>query len=595
LKNILKIKILLILSMVSTITLYGQEAEIELEKAYLDSLPEAVKADVLKEIKTKKEEDSQQTYRRPSTSLNKYETVKEWERFLRESKIEPSERFGSQVFRSMQSSFMPINEPNFDSSYIIDYGDKLEIQLSGQKNKKYTLNVERDGSINLPDIEKIVIAGLSTKQAFELINSKVENLYLGTKALTTLKEIRDIQILVTGEAAFPGIYTLSGNTNVLHALNVAGGIKENGSYREIIVKRNGKALYSLDLYDVLISGDISFIQNLRSGDTVLVNSAKKIVRVSGAGVNRQAKYELKDRETLADLIQFANGYSYNSSTEEMIFETINKNKFESKVLGKLDLESIFPESGSSLYVPANLFREVELTGRVKRPGKYTIYDGETLSSLIKRSGGYKDNAYPFGGVLLRQSVKEIDKEMHDRVYKELIRSMLSNQKTQQSQQSFQGIGALLMEIKDNKPSGRMQTEFDLLKLRDDDSLDITLENKDKIHIPHMNRVVYVYGEVQNPGPVIYEPGEDFEYYLEKSGGFAYFADKKYSIAIAPDGSAKKINIGLLSRDDVMFYPGSFIYVPKKIAHYDAVSLVSVVSPIFSSFALSLASINALND
>lgn len=581
--------------MVSTITLYGQEAEIELEKAYLDSLPEAVKADVLKEIKTKKEEDSQQTYRRPSTSLNKYETVKEWERFLRESKIEPSERFGSQVFRSMQSSFMPINEPNFDSSYIIDYGDKLEIQLSGQKNKKYTLNVERDGSINLPDIEKIVIAGLSTKQAFELINSKVENLYLGTKALTTLKEIRDIQILVTGEAAFPGIYTLSGNTNVLHALNVAGGIKENGSYREIIVKRNGKALYSLDLYDVLISGDISFIQNLRSGDTVLVNSAKKIVRVSGAGVNRQAKYELKDRETLADLIQFANGYSYNSSTEEMIFETINKNKFESKVLGKLDLESIFPESGSSLYVPANLFREVELTGRVKRPGKYTIYDGETLSSLIKRSGGYKDNAYPFGGVLLRQSVKEIDKEMHDRVYKELIRSMLSNQKTQQSQQSFQGIGALLMEIKDNKPSGRMQTEFDLLKLRDDDSLDITLENKDKIHIPHMNRVVYVYGEVQNPGPVIYEPGEDFEYYLEKSGGFAYFADKKYSIAIAPDGSAKKINIGLLSRDDVMFYPGSFIYVPKKIAHYDAVSLVSVVSPIFSSFALSLASINALND
>ena len=576
-----------------TISLDAQEKE--LEKAYLESLPESVREDVLKEIKDQKSKDGEEIYRRPSTSLNKYETVQKWEKFIKESQVEPSQRFGAQIFQSMQSSFMPINEPNFDSTYILDYGDVLEIQLVGQKSKKYKLEVERDGSINIPDLSKIIISGLSLDQAGKVINARVQSYYLGTEAFTTIKEIRDIQILVTGEAVFPGIYTLSGNTNLLHALNVAGGITDDGSYREVDIRRDGQLLYSVDLYDILIYGDIPFMQSLRSGDTVLVKNAKKIIRVSGAGINRPAKYELADQESLQDLVNFANGFSYESSLEDLIYEKRNGGKISSSQIKKLELTSIIPESGSSLYAPFNNYREIEITGQVKRPGNYVIGEDETLSGVIKRAGGYKEKAYPFGSLLIRESIKKRDKEINAKLYKTLINSLILGPQVQQVGATGTQIPLLLEELKDLKPSGRMQAEFNLLKISANPILDVVLEDKDKIHIPIMNRVVFVYGEVTNPGPRTFKSGEPADYYISKSGNLSFYADKKYSIVVSPDGSASPLDKSLIDRSDVVIYPGSVIFIPRKYGKVDRLRMSSILAPIFSSFALSLASVSALQE
>lgn len=571
--------------------------EAELEKAYLDSLPDAVKEDVLKEIKDQKEIQDQDVFRRPSTKLMKYETVRKWEKFLKETSIEPSERFGSQIFQSMQTSFMPINEPNFDGSYVLDYGDVLEIQLIGQKTKIYELELARDGSITLPEMKKIVIGGLSLSQANNVLQAKLNDSFLGTEGFITLKEVRDIQILITGEALFPGIYTLSGNTNILHALNVAGGIKENASYRKIDVRRDGKLLKTIDLYDMLIFGDIPFLQSLKSGDTILVNNAKKIVRVSG-GINRPAKYELNDDETIEDLINFANGFSYNSSKEDIIYERISYESIFSNNIKKDSISTITPDAGSSVYVPFKLFMEVEISGEVNRPGKYTITDNDSISSVVKRAGGYKKSAYPFAGLLSRKSVIDMEKKLHERVYKDLVKALATDIRSQAIQQgggSAEAIPALLMEIKDHKPVGRVQAEFDLLKIGENPFLDTQLEDKDKIHIPKMQKVVHVFGEVRNPGSISYNSEKSVNEYISNAGNYSFYADKKYAIVISPNGTATPINAGFFSQNDFVIYPGSLIYVPRKIGQYDGISLVSVVSPIFSSFALSLASINALND
>ncbi len=574
--------------------IYSQD--IELEKEYLNSLPDSVREDVLKEVKTQQEKENQDIFRRPSTALMKYETVRKWEKFLKESYIEPSERFGSQIFQSMQTSFMPINEPNFDGTYILDYGDILEIQLIGQKSKKYKLEVARDGSISLPDMEKIVVGGLSLNQANKVLKARLNNSFLGTEGYITIKEVRDIQILITGEASFPGIYTLSGNTNVLHALNVAGGIKENASYRKIDIRRNGELLKTVDLYDMLVFGDIPFVQSLKSGDTILVNNAKKIVRISG-GVNRAAKYELKDDETLENLISFANNFSYNSSNDPLIYEQINGDEIISSKIDRNSISSITPKPGSSFYVPFNNFKEIELTGQVKRPGKYTITENDTISSIINRAGGYKTNAYPFGGLLSRKSVIEFEKKMHERFYKDLVSALATDIRSQAIQNGggSEAIPALLMEIKDHKPSGRLQAEFDLMKINQDPSLDTRLEDRDKIHIPSLQKVVYVFGEVRNPGSIQYKSGDNVNSYINRAGSYSFYADKKYTILVSPDGSSSPISQGLFGIDGNTVYPGSLIYVPRKIGQYDGISLVSVISPIFSSFALSLASINALDD
>ena len=169
-------KILLSALLITSTVSHSQE----LDEAYLQSLPESVRSDVLQKIDDR-DELEKPTYRRPSTMIAKNYCSDE----IVNDCIERSNRFGSKLFNMMQSSFMPINEPNFDSSYILDFGDTLEIQLIGQKNINEELPVKRDGSINIPEIGKISVAGLSLDKVNSLIKDKIANAYIGIEAFVT--------------------------------------------------------------------------------------------------------------------------------------------------------------------------------------------------------------------------------------------------------------------------------------------------------------------------------------------------------------------------------------------------------------------------
>ena len=119
--------------------------------------------------------------------------------------------------------------------HIRDNGDVLKVQLIGQINAVELLKINRDGSLNIPDIGKINVAGLSLIEASKIIKSRVDSVLIGTDVYVNLDEIRDVNVLVSGNAQNPGIYTLTGNSNILHALTVAGGVNEFGSYRELIL------------------------------------------------------------------------------------------------------------------------------------------------------------------------------------------------------------------------------------------------------------------------------------------------------------------------------------------------------------------------
>ena len=167
-------KLLILAFLISPIFLYSQE----LDEAYLESLPEDVRDDVLEEMENQKK-DQEPVYRRPSTMIEKQQALAERLAIAKamidelaadfdENDIEklkkPQKRFGNSIFNLMQSSFMPINEPNFDGSYLLDFGDVLEIQIIGQNNnlsRPTEIQIKRDGSINIPDIGKVFVAGLS--------------------------------------------------------------------------------------------------------------------------------------------------------------------------------------------------------------------------------------------------------------------------------------------------------------------------------------------------------------------------------------------------------------------------------------------------
>ena len=573
-------KILISALFLSSVFVYSQE----LDQAYLKSLPENIRQDVLNEIAAKEETNSP-TYRRPSTFVIKPDLDVE------------SPRFGAKIFDMMQTSFMPINEPNFDSSYVLDFGDNLEIQLIGQKRSIDRIAIKRDGSISIPDIGKVFVSGLSLGSANELIKNKISNAYIGTEAFVTLVNIRDIQVLVTGNAYNPGIYTLNGNSNLLHALSMAGGIDKNGSYRHIDLIRNDIVISSLDLYDVFIDGKSIIGQRLRSGDSILIRPARSLASISGA-VKRPATYELKPEETLLDLFNYGNGYSPSANESTLRLERLNKEQVELIEISDLNqLSTIKPIPGDRLNVRAYDRKSVTILGAIKTPGTYVMSKGETLSSLIKKAEGYKDNAYPFAGILTNQKTLLINEQAVQRLYQSFVQKLITKGDTLFASESLPFI---LEELKKSETSGRVMAEFDLDIIKAYPDLDTSLNDGDIISVPSITQQVYIYGEVTNTGTIRYSSGGTIDEYISLSGGLLESADNNNIFIIHPNGEIQRLTSARLSflnkrSNSILVYPGSVIYVPRKLASRNPSAVASIWAPIVSALALSITSLSVLDN
>ena len=157
---------------------------------------------------------------------------------------------------------------------------------------------------------------------------------------------------------------------------------------------------------------------------------------------------------------------------------------------------------------------------------------------------------------------------------------------------------MLSEVKEREPIGRFSTDFNLLKIKTNKKLDTVLENDDEIFIPKRTNKVMVLGEINNPGTVLFDSNKNAIDYINLSGGFNNFASKTV-ILISPNGEASKINMSKFSIgsyiNNTSIYPGSLLYVPRDYERITGINLAATLSPIVSSVALSLASLNAINN
>ena len=578
-------KIYFLILLIASINIFPQE----FDETYLESLPESVRNDLIDKRDAKNEMDKP-VYRSASTFIDKEE----------DQDKDDSVRsiFGSDFFDVMQSSFMPINEPNLDPSYILDFGDVLEIQLIGQKDSIENYSIKRDGSINLPEIGKINLSGLSLNDASELIKAKVANFYIGTNAYITLNNIRDINVLVVGNAFNPGIYTLNGNSNILHALSMAGGLNDIGSYRDINLVRSGKIIDSLDIYELLIYGKYNFSNGLRSGDSIVVNPSKKIVSVE-SGVMRPGIYELKEDENFKDLLNFANGFSNNNDYGNIIVKRVFNGISEVINVSLDELNSMTLVDNDSIFIREFKVDSIIIEGSVKNPGVYKFPRGTTLSEAILAAGGYDSSAYPFGGYLENQKALQINEEAKDRLYKVFITNLITNGISNTNDSS--GAERLMLLLQDANSTGRIIAEFDLDLIKNDPSLDTTLEDGDRLIIPQITQQIYIQGEVSNPGAIRYAPGMDINYYIRKSGGVLQNADIDNLFVVHPNGETEnlfnqsRLSFILAETDTQLIYPGSIIYIPQKSNFASSLQVASIWAPIISSIALSLTSLSVLNN
>jgi protein involved in polysaccharide export with SLBB domain len=588
-------KILLPILFLTTSFISSQEFNSvdSMDKDFLESLPESVRADVLSEIEAKGDDDKN-FKRRPSTEISKLETVKNWENFKKQQLQDSnSERYGLTLFNSMQSSFMPLNEPNFGNDYVLDYGDYLNIELFGTQTSSYSVEVKRDGTISLEKIGLVTVAGLNFEQVADLVKAKYAEAFIGVEAFITLSEIRDINILVTGNVSFPGMYTLSGNSNILQALNIVGGINENGSLREITLKRKNKENLSIDLYQALLFGDINNIPFLKSGDSIHVESAINLVR-AGYGFNRTAIFELKQDETIDDLLKYAGGLRNESKNDAFTLVRFENNDFVSYRIKSEEFSSFKANDLDSIYADKEAIGTISITGNVKHPGKYSISSSDRVLDIVERSGGYTDSAYPYAGTLLRESAKELEAIFAEKSYKNLIKFIASTSNSISG--NGEGLGYVLSELKDYKPSGRVIVELDEIKLQENIQDNIYLNDGDEIHIPSFTSNVYIFGEVGNPGSVIFQENISLQDYIERSGGLTRYSSEDSIFIVSPNGETKKIHVNGIRKylaQEADVYPGSVIYVPRHVGKIEGINYYATIAPIFSSLALSIASLNSI--
>ncbi len=588
----------------------------ELDESFLESLPKDIKKDVLDRAAGQGEniEENFSSFQYSSKleqaeKLSELKTriekdLKELERRLSsDEEISIDEElmlFGTGFFNTFQTSFMPTNEPNLDSSYTLDVGDILNIQVIGQMDYDENFSINGDGTINLPDIGKISLVGLSISEASKIIKLKIKTTFIGTEAYISLDKIRDVNVLVTGNAKNPGIYTLTGNSNVLHALSAAGGVNEFGSYREINLIRNDQIVDTLDVYDLLIDGKYNLKKRLRSGDVIFVQPIKNVVSIDGA-VKRPAKYELMEDQILSDVIRYANGIKQTADLENISLERILDGTLKTiPIINQKQFDSIIPVDGDLIYIREFPYRSAKISGAVKKPGYYTLAAGETINDLIDKAGGYNSNAYPFGAVYLNNNAKVINQKSKEILYEEFLDNIIAvSQQNIGNNFDLTPLVKLTEEIKNTEPSGRVVVN--LTDSTNNETNKVQIKDGDELIIPEISNNVYVYGEISTEGSVMYSPNQDVKYFVNKSGGFKKFADVNSIYILHPNGESvryeSKRNIfESQPKSEIRVYPGSIIFIPRKLDESTSRRLATqAYVSILGNLGIALASLSSISN
>ncbi len=607
LKN--KVIFLIIIFLFSSVDIFSQATNLSDE--FLEGLPPSVREQI--EVQNKLEDDGKlEDLFRADTSLekNKYilERIKKQltaiEQQLQEEDQSNTDgnlqRYGEIFFKSLQSSFMPVNVPNLDAEHIVNVGDKFNLLLTGKISDELELEVTRDGSLILPEFGKIFISGKTLAEAEEFVTNFISSKTVGVSAYLGLSEVRDIQVLVLGGIESPGIYTLSGGSSVLSAINVAGGISKNGSYRKIDLKRRGAIVETLDLYNIFVFGNFNTQNKLRSGDTIYIHPRSFVVPISG-GVNFEALFEILPGESVINGITFAGGFSSGfTGFDSVSLARVDLESSKIETINLDDMNKVALKPRDSVLVPSYInsfepMRKVLIEGMVKRPGEYFINEDETLSSLIDRAGGYKDDAYSYGGALFRKTAQDKEKTYAQMNYADTVNYIVSNIGKPNRSVDSSALDLLAEELRAQSHSGRVVTNFERSKLEKNSSNDIKLQNNDRIVIPRLEKVVYLFGDFKNPSNLAYESKLSVNDYIKNVGGVK---DSAYNeiLVIDPDGFTHVHKLkSLMFNNSINIYPGSIIYAPRDIGKLSGVMYASAVSPILSSLALSLASLNSISD
>jgi polysaccharide biosynthesis/export protein len=296
-------------------------------------------------------------------------------------------QFGYELFVNTTPKASRLAVPGND--YILGPGDKMRIRVWGTEvDAEFTGVIDRDGTINVPKIGIVPVAGVKFGQVETVIRREAEKYLQGININVSMEELRSLEVYIVGSVQQPGLHLVPAFSTVLDGLLASGGVRNSGSMRSVGLYRGGKLLREIDLYELLLHGDRSFDTVIENRDVIFVPRLTRTAAVSGA-VKEEGIFELNREKNIGDLLQLAGGIIPQGFTgriylrrytqnEEFIIQDIDTGR-------ERDWQAIPIQDGDLLelqYVLQAMPSVVRLDGHVWNPDIFRFESGLSLRAIL---------------------------------------------------------------------------------------------------------------------------------------------------------------------------------------------------------------------
>ena len=511
--------------------------------------------------------------------MEKIQQIREQMRNSGDSGAEPTEMMGAE-FGSMPNAnwsrelvypMSGLDAAISPEEYMLGPGDELTIHIWGTSEKNYTVAVNGEGVIAIPLLGLVDVSGKTLAEAKELLHERILSVHHNVEVVVVLSSIRKFKAYVQGEVRRPGTYSVDGATRVSELLEMAGGLTRRGRSRGIVLTNQtlGERVADLAIYRHL--GDLSKNPYLYPGDRLFVPPQEQIVQINGA-VNYPEVYAFLPGDDLEKLIEVGGGFTRNVDSSRIIIS-----RFIDSVDSLLDTTLVYGESkryplrrddrilvcGVPDY---RVHRSVEIEGEILYPGIYPIERNKTrLAEVIKMAGGFTDEAFLKGSVILRKEFSSPGDREFERVRNTPIESLTPIERS-------------FLKTKLTENEGRISIDFSELFGKNQKLYDVVLRDGDKITIARRSTSVHVMGAVVSPGLITHRGGADVNFYVKQAGGYNTKA-RKHQVTIIKAGTG----IWLKPHEVERIEAGDAVYVPEK-EYRDGVQVLKDTLVILGSIA-----------